>query len=195
MKCSVSDCSSVVLSRGLCRSHYNKAYYDAHRERIGAQIKARVARNPERKRAQVQSWRDRNRARVALKVTEWQKRNPEKKRRYRKKWLVSGAPKAEATRLGIALRSRLRGALKGRFKSGSAVRDLGCSIEEFRSYLELKFQPGMTWANHGRKGWHLDHIKPLAAFDLSDRVQLLEAVHYTNLQPLWWRDNLRKGAS
>ena len=51
----------------------------------------------------------------------------------------------------------------------------------------------MNWANHAPKGWHIDHIKPLASFDLADRKQLLESVHYTNLQPLWAADNLRKG--
>jgi len=48
----------------------------------------------------------------------------------------------------------------------------------------------MLWSNYGE--WHIDHIKPLASFDLSDRKQLLEACHYTNLQPLWAQDNLSK---
>lgn len=90
------------------------------------------------------------------------------------------------------LRSRLICALKNNQKVGSAVKDLGCTIDEFKTYLESKFQPGMTWDNHGHRGWHIDHIKPLASFDLSDRKQLLEACHYTNLQPLWAKDNLFK---
>ncbi len=80
-------------------------------------------------------------------------------------------------------------------KSGSAVRDLGCTILELKAYLEARFLPGMTWKNHGLKGWHIDHIRPLTSFDLADRAQLLQAVHYTNLQPLWWQDNLRKADS
>ena len=51
----------------------------------------------------------------------------------------------------------------------------------------------MNWKNYGFRGWHIDHIKPLSSFDLSDRNQLLEACHYTNLQPLWWYENLSKG--
>jgi hypothetical protein len=95
-------------------------------------------------------------------------------------------------RLADNLRSRLKGAFKNNCKTGSAVRDLGCSIEELRIYLESKFQPGMSWDNYGFRGWHIDHIIPLAKFDLTDREELLKACHYTNLQPLWAEDNMRK---
>jgi hypothetical protein len=64
------------------------------------------------------------------------------------------------------LRKRMNMALKHKCKRGSAVRDLGCSIEEFISYLESKFKPGMSWNNYGLNGWHIDHIIPLAKFDL-----------------------------
>jgi hypothetical protein len=95
-------------------------------------------------------------------------------------------------KLSTNLRSRLNIALKSNYKSGSAVKDLGCSIDELKTYLESKFSPGMTWDNWGINGWHIDHIKPLNSFDLTDRNQLLEACHYTNLQPLWAKDNLSK---
>jgi hypothetical protein len=77
-------------------------------------------------------------------------------------------------------------------KVGSAVRDLGCSIEELKFYLETQFQEGMSWDNYSLNGWHIDHIVPLTYFDLTDRDQLLKACHYTNLQPLWAEDNHRK---
>jgi hypothetical protein len=69
---------------------------------------------------------------------------------------------------------------------------LGCSIPDFRKYLESRFQPGMDWSNWDRKGWHIDHVRPLASFDLTDPEQLKKACHFTNLQPLWAVDNLRK---
>lgn len=89
------------------------------------------------------------------------------------------------------LRRRLNKVLKGEIKKGSSISDLGCSLEQFISYISLKFQPGMTWSNYGY--WHLDHIIPLAKFNLSNREEFLKANHYTNIQPLWALDNLVKG--
>lgn len=92
------------------------------------------------------------------------------------------------------LRIRLRSALKQNAKTGTTLQFLGCSIDKFKTHLESKFQPGMTWENYGYKGWHLDHIRPLSSFDLTDTEQLRHAAHYTNIQPLWAIDNLKKGA-
>lgn len=89
------------------------------------------------------------------------------------------------------LRSRLHLAIKGKFKAGSAIRDLGCSIPELIEYFKPLFQEGMSWENHGE--WHIDHIIPLSAFDLTDPEQLKVACHFTNLQPLWAVENIRKG--
>ena len=91
------------------------------------------------------------------------------------------------------LRSRLKNIIKNNTKSGSAVSDLGCSIKFLKEYLESKFQTGMSWDNWSVNGWHIDHIIPLSSFDLTNREELLKAVHYTNLQPLWAKDNLSKG--
>lgn len=93
-------------------------------------------------------------------------------------------------KLKASLRRRLNNALKRNQKSGSAVKDLGCSIEFLKQYLKSKFQSGMTWDNHGK--WHIDHIIPLSNFNLSNRKELLNACHYTNLQPLWAIDNYKK---
>ena len=95
-------------------------------------------------------------------------------------------------RLKILLRTRVNRALKNNQKAGSAVRDLGCSIEELKLHLEKQFQPEMTWENQGQ--WHIDHIIPLCFFDLTNREQFLKACHYTNLQPLWAFDNLVKSS-
>jgi hypothetical protein len=97
-------------------------------------------------------------------------------------------------RIGARIRQRLCGALKGRCKPAPTVESLGCSLDEFRKYIESKFYNGMTWANWGRRSWHLDHIMPLASFDLSDPTEYAAACHFTNYQPLWWLDNLSKGS-
>jgi hypothetical protein len=77
-------------------------------------------------------------------------------------------------------------------RAGSAVRDLGCTIEEFRSYIETLWEPGMAWANYGT--WQIDHRRPLCRFDLTKREEVLTACHFLNLQPLWKYENLRKGS-
>ena len=83
--------------------------------------------------------------------------------------------------------------LKRNQKLGSTSELLGCSIQFLRGYLEAKFQDGMTWENHGL--WHIDHIKPLVSFDLSTLEGQKLACHYSNLQPLWALDNLKKGSN
>lgn len=83
---------------------------------------------------------------------------------------------------------------RGVNKPMSTAEGLGCTYQELRAHLEKQFHSGMSWENYGRKGWHIDHIKPLAWFDLTDPVQFAEACHYTNLQPMWGRENESKGA-
>lgn len=95
-------------------------------------------------------------------------------------------------RLRIALRGRLGSAIRDNAKSGSAVQDLGCTINELKFYLEGMFKAGMCWDNWDISGWHIDHILPLSMFDLTDREQFLKACHYTNLQPMWAVENLKK---
>jgi len=96
-------------------------------------------------------------------------------------------------KLRVRLRARLYNAIKSSSKEGSAVKDLGCSISFLKEYLEYKWLPDMNWSNWSFEGWHIDHIIPLGTFNLTDRRQFLKACHYTNLQPLWGIDNMRKG--
>lgn len=95
-------------------------------------------------------------------------------------------------RLRCVLRSRLRQALRENQKTGSAVNDLGCSIEEFKKHLESLWKPGMSWDNWSKNGWHIDHIRPLNSFNLSNPDEVKQACHYFNLQPLWAEENLQK---
>lgn len=95
-------------------------------------------------------------------------------------------------RLQGNIRSRLNSAIQSGKRNGSAIKDLGCTLAELKLHLEQLFQPGMTWENYGRYGWHIDHVEPLCSFDLTDREQLLRACHYQNLQPLWATENMKK---
>ncbi len=90
------------------------------------------------------------------------------------------------------LRIRVYNIMNNGPKTGSPIKYLGCSKEFLKTYLESKFQPGMNWDNHGIDGWHVDHIKPLISFDLTNIEEFKQACHYTNLQPLWAEDNWKK---
>jgi len=89
------------------------------------------------------------------------------------------------------LRKRIGSFFKGKGKSKSTEKILGCSYQEFIFYLENKFTDGMSWGNYGLYGWHIDHITPLSS--ATDESSLERLCHYTNLQPLWAKDNLSKG--
>lgn len=71
---------------------------------------------------------------------------------------------------------------------------LGCSYEELRGHIEGQFSPGMCWENWTFYGWHLDHIQPVASFDLSTLEEQKQCFHFSNLQPLWREQNQRKAA-
>jgi hypothetical protein len=122
--------------------------------------------------------------RVAAQSLAWQRANKERIK----------AHKNEPSRhLAANLRSRLSKALSRKQKTVSMNQYLGCTLNELRLYIESKWKPGMTWDNYSINGWHIDHIKPLASFDLTDPEQLKEACCYTNLQPMWAKDNRSKG--
>ncbi len=94
-------------------------------------------------------------------------------------------------------RGRCNSAIKlgGAKKMQSYIKALGCTATEFREHIERLFVLGMNWSNYGPKGWHIDHIVACAKFDLNDPVQQARCFHFTNMQPLWWYDNLAKGAA
>jgi len=157
------------------RREYRKRNYERCREterRYGAkpQSKARAAEGQRRRRRER---RDEINAKAAKHA----------KKRYRSD---------EQYRIKCQLRSRLYSAVRGNSKAGSAVKLLGCSVDDFKRYLEDQFEDGMSWRN--RSEWHIDHIKPLAMYDLSDPEQLAIVCHYTNMRPMWANQNRSKGA-
>ena len=97
-------------------------------------------------------------------------------------------------RASVSLRSRIQHAVKSKNskKCTASAKLVGCGIDELKAHLESKFEFGMGWHNYGRAGWHIDHIKPCNAFDLTDPAQQMACFHFLNLQPLWWDDNRAK---
>jgi len=179
------------------QKEYNAKYRAANRERLRA-ADAEYRRLHARERSErgkinrrndyekdPEKWRER-----------WRKAPPRVRTEKRKEWESQYYHKRSSDqqeRLRRVLRSRLRDAIQNGRRAGSAVRDAGCSMEELVAHIESLWLDGMSWDNYGYRGWHIDHIRPLALFDLTDRGQFLAAVHYSNLQPLWAEDNLKKG--
>jgi hypothetical protein len=115
----------------------------------------------------------------------WRKNNDrsEYHRKYR--------DKNPSAKLACYCRNRIRAAIKNQWKAESSLCLTGCkSWHEVKNHLESKFEKGMSWENMGE--WHIDHIKPCSSFDLTDPEEQKRCFHYTNLQPLWAKDNLSK---
>jgi len=93
-------------------------------------------------------------------------------------------------KLKCYLRTRLYLALKGIWKSKHTLDLLGCSIEFLKQHLQKQFKKGMNWDNYGL--WHIDHIRPCASFDFSKPEEQARCFNYTNLRPLWAKENLEK---
>lgn len=184
---------NVEINRAKNRA-YNRARYHLVKDKINAQCRAYRLNNLEKERERCRAWREKNKAFVKMRAKEYNKRDALKIReRSRRRHLVD---KHYAMRK--ALSARLSAALSGvAAKSKRTMELLGCTIEYLKIHLESQFKDGMTWDNYGRRGdrsWEIDHRRPCVSFDLSDVAQQEQCFHYTNLQPLWWYENLSKGS-
>jgi hypothetical protein len=95
------------------------------------------------------------------------------------------------TRITYNLRARLHKALHRNQKINTTIKLLGCDVNFLKIYLKNLFSDGMTWENYGK--WEIDHIVPCSSFDLSKPEEQRRCFHYTNLQPLWENENIKKG--
>lgn len=167
--------------------------------------------NPEKSKERVRRWNERNPEKAKEKSRErsrrWYSRNSEKAISLARKWQSRNADKIRdyqrkrnnlrrATDPMFAMKCDLRVRVKSAFERKKWVRPsgieriLGTTISDAKAYIEAQFKPGMTWENRGK--WHIDHVIPLASAKTQEELVIL--CHYTNLQPLWAADNIRKGA-
>lgn len=158
-----------------CHATYSRAYYEVHKKRKLAQ--AHVYREAHKVEISVyaRAWQQRNRERLA--EHEWNHRQTDPM--YRLSHSISGA---------------MWGALHSE-KAGRRWEDLvGYTLDDLIRHLEARFQPGMTWDNYGK--WHIDHAIPQSAFSYSspEDPDFKRCWALSNLEPLWARDNLSKGA-
>lgn len=122
--------------------------------------------------------------------TEEEKRNTLNK--YKKEYYKNYYINNPSQKIAKLFRQRIWRILKG-ISVKYKIEDLiGCSKDFLKKHIEKQFKSGMSWENHNKTGWHIDHIKPCCKFDLQNDIELKECFNYRNLQPLWAIDNLRK---
>lgn len=183
-----------------CEIEIKKQKYAGSRDKILAQKKGYYASNAKVKRHKRNVYYSNNKVKIRerrkeLEVQRWNALTEEQKAAVRYALEIKEQERARNkinARIAQNLRARIGHAVAGGYKVGSAVRDLGCSIEDFKTYIEAQFTEGMSWDNYGKRTWHLDHKKPLYVFNLSDPAQFKEAAHFTNYQPMWAKNNEKK---
>lgn len=179
-------CGKITKDKWLNKNPlYFENYREAHKEEQSEAHKNWFLRNREKKNKQNSDWYYANKEKKRIKQLEWRRNQSSINPKYK---------------IAKCLRQRLRGAILKGHKSAPTLDLLGCSLDELTTHLESQFQEGMTWDNYGNPNgdhsecWHIDYIKPCASFDLLDPEEQKKCFHYTNLQPLWGIDNIKKGS-
>lgn len=120
----------------------------------------------------------------------WVEKNKEKRKQYMNQYNKNRRNTDINYKLITNLRNRIWNSIKNNAKSKHTKELIGCTIDQLKKHLESKFIEGMTWGNYGE--WHIDHIRPCSSFDMKNPEEQKKCFHYSNLQPLWAEDNLKK---
>lgn len=204
-----------------CRA-CERTYQTGRKKEKAALVKKWRQENPELHKQQYQAYRDKNRESVNAQAREWRATNKERanlvrreryalkreeKRAYQDKWKAKNREKLRtwnreyareqrATNPQFVIRhritSRIRDALVNDAKSASSMELLGCSMGDYKAYLQSLFAEGMTWEIFLEGCIHIDHKIPCCSFDLTDPAQQKACFHYTNTQPMWKIENHKK---
>jgi hypothetical protein len=168
-----------------------KIYRERNKERLKEKNAKYYKENLEYFRSKKKEWQENNKSDIIEYGKKYAQENKEKIKKYQREYSNNKYRTDEIHRLKVNYRTRMSVYCKvSGFKKGALVNALGCSWEEFKIYIESKWTEGMSWDNYKIKGWHIDHIIPLSHAKTEEDVKKL--FHYTNLQPLWWIDNLKK---
>lgn len=174
------------------QENYRK-WYAAYRAKNRDVLLSRLKKWQSENKDKALAYQRANQDKFAPLSKKWKTKNKKRVNEYARKYGNHRYATEPEYRLKKLLRRHSTRIKNPNRKRGTSVAYLGCTIAEARAYIERKWLPGMTWENHSIHGWHIDHIVPLVSFDFTDDEQVKIALHYTNLQPLWAKDNLRKG--
>jgi len=109
---------------------------------------------------------------------------------YHKEWKRKQYQNNIQFRLKSCISSRIRMAIKNDIKYFKTINLIGCTVEQLKQHLESQFKIGMSWNNYGK--WHIDHIRSCSSFNLTKESEQKKCFNYTNLQPLWAEENIKK---
>ena len=198
MKDNTKVCRKCQEKKSLTEFYKHKRFKDGRRAICKCCTKKYVEENSDAIKKYQKEYYKKNEEEIKKKVKEWAEKNPEKRREIANKY--NRSEKAKELR-----KNNINYKLSNYIHSNSArvtklVKEnkqlkskqyLGCTLEEFKNHIESQWQEGMTWENHGLHGWHIDHIVPVDWF-IKNSDDPWEANHYTNLQPLWAKENITK---
>jgi len=193
----------------VCReeqSAYKNAYRILNHDKLLEQDRQQRLRDPEKYRARARERYQKNPLELESKRV-WRAVNSERWGKYCKEYRMTHRKEAldytrkrleddPVFRLTQNLRHRVYMVINNSnsSKSDHTMKLIGCSVEELKKHLESCFSQGMTWENYGLHGWHIDHIRPCASFDLTDPEQQRECFNWNNIRPLWAKENWVKSS-
>lgn len=171
---------------------HRKIYREANKEQIRLRSKKWREEKAEHCKKQKAKYYQINKDRVSARVARWQSQNKDKIAAARKRYYREVLVKDPVTMMKTRARNRIAEMFRKKAvpKRGKTKDMLGCEWETLKDHIEGQFRGGMTWEN--RNLWHIDHIVPLASAETE--ADLIKLCHYTNLQPMWARENKSKNA-
>ena len=180
-----------------CNNKRSVEYRKNNPEKVLEITRNWTAKNPEWVYNRHKKWRDENRELANEIKRDWLNKNPEKRKQYRENYKPRKREQRKERRNTdpiFNLTNRMRGRLRKYLiilnisKKNKTFEIVGCTPEFLKEHLEKQFVDGMTWEN--RNKWHIDHKIPLSSAKTEE--ELYKLCHYTNLQPLWAEENLKK---
>lgn len=179
-----------------CESLNTKQWRQNNQEKVKSQKQRYLKKNHQKNLDRGKNYREENKEKSLLRGRKWRDENREYSINYYQtnkskinNQILQRKRKDVIFKLSSLYRSKLNKIL-GSNKNDKTFEIIGCTPQILKEHLENQFTHGMAWENHGLFGWHIDHIVPLSSVKTEE--DLYKLCHYTNLQPLWAKDNLSK---
>lgn len=173
-------------------SETNKTYRKEHREKLIEYSKIYYKKNRIKLLEEKKEYYKKNQKIIYEKLLIYNEKNRERVSEYKKLYHKKLKESSPLYKLKVLMRDRLNKFFKYSKlnKNNSTLKIVGCPPDKLKEHIEKQFVDGMSWENHGLFGWHIDHIIPLSSAKTEE--ELYKLCHFSNLQPLWAKDNLRK---